>query len=213
MCSEEAEDRTNEQGGKRHRPDPDTLRLAFAGDREAFHRVVEQLWGLVYVFIRQRISDRERAEDLTQESFLQAWEKRGSLRNSESAVSWILAIASRKVIDSHRWFGVRPETRLPEREEPAEVSAGEPGLDPQRAEALRTILGEIPELYRTVLILRYWSGLTPAQIARLLEEPEGTIRNRIFRAHLLLRERLAKESLPRESREVEKTDSGEGDRE
>ncbi|MGA1780389.1 MAG: RNA polymerase sigma factor, partial [Planctomycetota bacterium] len=39
----------------------------------------------------------------------------------------------------------------------------------------------------TVLTLRYWSGLSPAQIARLLGEPEGTIRNRIFRAHLRLR--------------------------
>ncbi len=53
-------------------------------------------------------------------------------------------------------------------------------------------LSGVGDLYRTVLILKYWSGLSPAQIARTLGEPEGTIRNRIFRAHLKLREQIEK---------------------
>jgi len=195
------------------RPDPELLARAFAGDREAFQSVIEQLWGLVFVFIRQRVSDRERALDLTQETFLQAWEKRGALRRSESAVSWLLAIASRKVIDAHRWRGSRPESPLLDREEPAgesDPAAGarerEEELGGGGDEALRAALAEVPELYRTVLILRYWSGLTPAQIARLLGEPEGTIRNRIFRAHLLLRERISGASLPRRAAEENEGD-------
>jgi len=188
------------------RPGPELLGRAFSGDREAFQEVIEQLWGLVFVFIRQRISDRERALDLTQETFLQAWEKRGSLRRSESAVSWILAIAARKVIDAHRWRGARPESSWIDRDEPtgsgaptAEAGAGRDELGEGGEEALRDALASLPELYRTVLILRYWSGLTPAQIARLLGEPEGTIRNRIFRAHLRLRERLSEEIPPEEA--------------
>ena len=51
-------------------------------------------------------------------------------------------------------------------------------------------LDQLDDRYRAVLILRYWSGLTPAQIARLLQEPEGTIRNRVFRAHAQLRKRF-----------------------
>lgn len=190
-------------GSSELRPDPELLARAFAGDRAAFQEVIEQLWGLVFVFIRSRVSDPERTLDLTQETFLQAWEKRGSLRRSESAISWILAIASRKVIDSHRFRGSRPESRLLESEEPSGPAAAAgadgagPGLDARHAEALRDALAEVPELYRTVLILRYWSGLTPAQIARLLGEPEGTIRNRIFRAHLLIRQRLSDAPMPR----------------
>jgi RNA polymerase sigma-70 factor (ECF subfamily) len=175
------------------RPGPAQLRRAFAGDRIAFEEVVGQLWGLVYVFIRQRISDAGRAEDLAQETFLQAWEKRTGLRNPESAVSWILAIAARKVIDAHRWHGARPESRLSDRDGPEIGVAESDGIEAARREDLREALADLPEHYRSVLILRYWSGLTPAQIARLLGEPEGTIRNRIFRAHLLLRERFAAE--------------------
>ena len=55
---------------------------------------------------------------------------------------------------------------------------------------MQRALGELDDRYRTVLILRYWRDLTPAEIAKLLAEPEGTIRNRIFRAHARLRRRL-----------------------
>ena len=181
----------SERGARGHpRPDSETLKKAFSGDSGAFQKVVEQLWGLIYVFIRQRVSDRGRAEDLTQDTFLQGWEKRASLRDAESAISWLLAIASRKVIDAHRWHGSRPESRLPERLDPSAAEETGEAIEEERAEQIRTALGELPELYRTVLILRYWSGLTPAQIARLLAEPKGTIRNRIFRAHLQLRREM-----------------------
>ena len=172
------------------RPSPALLKSAFGGDRTAFQAVVEKLWGLIFVFIRQRIRDRGRAEDLTQDTFLQGWEKRESLRDPESAISWLLAIASRKVIDSHRWYGARPESRMPEHHDPSGGSDEAP-FPEERAAEVQEALAEVPELYRTVLILRYWSGLTPSQIARLLGEPEGTIRNRIFRAHLQLRKVLA----------------------
>ena len=177
------------------RPDPELLRAAFGGDREAYQALVEQLWGLIFVFVGQRISDRGRVEDLTQDTFLQGWEKRESLREPEKAVSWLLAIASRKVIDAHRWRGARPEVAIPEFFDPEDAGKRElgPGVAddaPEDAERVRGVVGTLPELYRTVLILRYWSGLTPAQIARLLGEPEGTIRNRIFRAHLQLRKGL-----------------------
>jgi RNA polymerase sigma factor (sigma-70 family) len=188
------------------------LRAAFSGDRVAFQEMTEQLWGLVYVFIRQRVSDRQRSEDLTQETFLQAWEKRKTLRKPESAVSWLLAIASRKVIDAHRWYGSRPESPLTD---PGETEAtGTPPADredEERSEQLRSALASVPEMYRTVLVLRYWSGLTPAQIARLLGEPEGTIRNRIFRAHLQLRSLLAETPHPRAEDGAERID-GEADR-
>ena len=195
------------------RPDPELLRAAFAGSREAYQELVEQLWGLIFVFIGQRISDRGRAEDLTQDTFLQGWEKRESLRDPLKAVSWFLAIASRKVIDAHRWRGARPEVAIPEFFEPAEGasrgataggSSAEEKVDaPESLDRVRDVVGTLPELYRTVLILRYWSGLTPAQIARLLGEPEGTIRNRIFRAHLQLRKGLIEAASTNEAADEE----------
>jgi len=180
------------------------LRAAFSGDRAAFQGVVEQLWDLIFVFVHQRVSDRDRAEDLTQDTFLQGWEKRETLRDPSRAVSWLLAIASRKVIDAHRRRGARPESPLRTGEEPAERDRGEATAEEEHLLLLQEALGRIPELYRTVLTLRYWSGLSPAQIARLLGEPEGTIRNRIFRAHLRLRGAIeAQRGGPRPERDHE----------
>lgn len=149
---------------------------------------------MVFVFVRQRVRDPEFARDLTQEAFLTAYAKRESLRSEESFVSWLLTIAARKIIDFRRRRGVRPEVPLGEPEGLDHPVPETEDLDPaqlaEESESLQHSLDQLEDRYRAVLILRYWSGLTPAQIARLLQEPEGTIRNRIFRAHAQLRKRL-----------------------
>ncbi|MFQ5654056.1 MAG: RNA polymerase sigma factor [Planctomycetota bacterium] len=174
--------------------DEKVVRRALAGDRGAFQEIVEQVWGIVFVFIQQRIGDRERVIDLTQETFMQAFDKRQTLRKSDSFLSWVLSIASRKIIDQHRWRGAHPEVRLVDGEPPAAADQRDDPLQraakAEETERVQAAVQHLPDLYRTVLILRYWSGMTPAQIARLLAEPEGTIRNRIFRAHLQLREHM-----------------------
>ncbi len=173
--------------------DPKTLERALKGDRDSFHVIASQCWGMVFVFVRQRVRDAEFARDLTQETFLTAFAKRESLRSEESFVSWLLTIASRKIIDFRRRRGVRPEVPLGEPEGHAASATVELPDAAERAEEaglLQESLDQLDDRYRTVLILRYWSGLTPAQISRLLREPEGTIRNRIFRAHAQLRKRF-----------------------
>ncbi len=211
--------RTGADDGSRNsgHPTQEVLAKAFSGDRSAFQEVVERLWRLIFIFVRQRVSDRQRAEDLTQETFLQAWEKRATLREPARAVSWMLAIASRKVIDAHRHASARPESRLPEFFDPIEGHSrsrigakAESNLDHKldgKSEAVQQALAKIPELYRTTLVLRYYSGLTLAQIARLLGTPEGTIRNRLFRAHLTLRAELTAAESAQSSEEPGRKDS------
>lgn len=169
---------------------------ALGGDRSAFQQVVEETWGVLFLFIRQRVNDTHLARDLTQDTLLQAYEKRGTVRRGSSFVGWLLTIAANKVIDQRRRKSARPETPVAPAELPTPVA---PGSDPTRGieheeerVQLEQALARLDDPYRTVLILRYWSGMTPAQIARLLEEPEGTIRNRIFRAHARLRGFLEK---------------------
>lgn len=170
---------------------------ALKGDRAAFQELVEQLWAPVFLFVRGRINDRERARDLTQDTFLQAYSKRATVRKGESFLSWVFTIASRKVIDCYRKQG-NDLTVYGYDSAPGEVA--DPGMSPLRsleqqedAALVRAGLQKLHDRYRAVLILRYWSGLTPGQISRLLQEPEGTIRNRIFRAHGHLRRILDQE--------------------
>ena len=79
-----------------------TVRRALAGDEDAFQSVMEETWGLVFLFIRQRVRDRHHARDLAQDTYLQAYEKRSTVRDEKRFVSWLLTIAGRKVIDAHR---------------------------------------------------------------------------------------------------------------
>ncbi len=172
-----------------------------AGDSEAFNEVVRLLWGLILHNVKRQISDGELARDITQDTFLQAWKKRETLRSSSSLVSWLLSIANRKVIDQYRRRAARPEQLLGEGD-PGVAPSAEQDVDRSEKDLLvNRALEKLGEGYRTVLILRYWSGLTPAQIARLLQEPEGTIRNRIFRAHLRLRNELGQQSKSDEDRD------------
>ncbi len=182
--------------------DSQVVQRAIAGDRAAFQALVNETWNVVFLFIRQRMGDRERARDLTQDTYLQAFDKRGTLRQDGSFLAWLLTIASRKVIDSHRRRGTRPEVRLSEGEGSPLVDPGDsPARGAEKSEEtamLDIAMNRLDDLYRTVMILRYWSGLTPAQIARLLAEPEGTIRNRIFRAHFRLRELMESQEVKEE---------------
>lgn len=177
--------------------DDGVVRRALRGDRDAFQELIQQAWGVVFLFIGQRVDDSEVARDLTQDTFAQAFEKRATLREGKSLLPWLLAIAANKVIDMRRRRAARPERvmspdTLPQTaHDDAAHSRLEHGEDAAR---LNVAIGKLDDLYRTVLILRYWSGLAPGQIARLLEEPEGTIRNRIYRAHIRLRELLDAES-------------------
>lgn len=175
--------------------DPQIIAKAIAGDRLAFEIVIEQTWGLVYVFVHQRVKDAELSRDLTQDTMLKAYTMRASLREANSLVGWLLTIAAHKIIDFRRRTRVRPEVALGERDVSANEANNAAGVAdaPDELARLSNALPELDDLYRTVLILRYWSGMSPAQIARLLEEPEGTIRNRLFRAHFRLREILERQ--------------------
>ena len=198
-----------------------TVRRALAGDEDAFQSVMEETWGLVFLFIRQRVRDRHHARDLAQDTYLQAYEKRSTVRDEKRFVSWLLTIAGRKVIDAHRRRSARPEVRMAPEDLPPVIHRERAGAQLEQSEEnaqLHEVVGELGDRYRTVLILRYWSGLTPSQIARLLDEPEGTIRNRIFRAHAQVRTRLeraqqesradASRASRRRSRTEGRTDAG-----
>lgn len=175
---------------------------ALSGDRSAFAAIVDQAWAPVFLFIQQKISDRERARDLTQDTFLQAYDKRATVRREGSFVAWLFTIASRKVIDSYRRHAADPTQPVQDTVTLDSMTHGNsrsPGAALEQQEEslhVQEAVGRLDDLYRTVLILRYWSGMTPAQIARLLSEPEGTIRNRLFRAHARLKKLLQTTTKP-----------------
>ena len=114
-------------------------------------------------FLRRRLG-RDRADDAFQETFLRALRAYGRLAHAEHLRAWVLTIASRVVIDTHRRAGV-PAAELPELQH-------EDGLPAH--EELSELTESLPPKERAAVVLRYGYDLTYEQIATALESsPEA----------------------------------------
>lgn len=156
---------------------------------EAFRHLMSKYWKVIAVLAWQRVGDRADAEDIAQETFRKAFCSIRTLQEPVAFLGWILKIARNVALDCLR--GRRRIQSLDSLRE-AEERTEDPSELEQRDEHDRVLgaLQEIPEPYREVITLRYIHGLDGKTMASLLGEPEGTVRNRLFRALEKLRERL-----------------------
>ena len=178
------------------------------GDRavvESAYRVLtERYWRVVLVLCRSRVSSDRDAEDLSQEAFLRAFRSLGQLEQPKLFLGWLLRISRNLATDHLRKR--KPEASLEGlRDRGIDVpqakvhSARGVQETLEREEEMRrvmTAVDRLPEKYRTVLGLRYLEGFSNREVADRLGEPQGTIRNRLFRALGKLRGALIPPSGP-----------------
>ena len=134
------------------------------------------------------------AEEVAQETFLRAHRALAEFRGDAKLSTWLYAIASRLCLNriasgERRLSRARVDglDRLPAAE------GGEPGADLERSEreaALHRAIAELPEDRRIVVVLRDLEGLTYDEIAAALSLEPGTVRSRLHRARLDLKEKL-----------------------
>ncbi len=156
---------------------------------EAFRQLMNKYWKVIAVLAWQRVGDRGEAEDIAQETFRKAFCSIRTLQEPVAFLGWILRIARNVALDHLR--GRRkalPLEAIAEMGQEVEEASELEQRDEQ--EKVFRALREIPEPYREVITLRYIHGLDGKTMADLLGEPEGTVRNRLFRALEKLRERL-----------------------
>jgi RNA polymerase sigma factor (sigma-70 family) len=164
--------------------------------REAFERYSDEL----FRHCLMRISERERALELTQEAFLRAWQYSARGQEIRQYRSFLYRILNNLIIDEYRRqraqsldallendeTGVEAEAALL-RDEHDELEEAMVRFDAKRAAAA---LEDLPERYRDVLSLRYLSGFSPTEIAMQLRETENAVSVRIHRALRKLRHSL-----------------------
>jgi RNA polymerase sigma-70 factor, ECF subfamily len=170
------------------------LRGLRAGRPEASAELVRVHYQPVYRLLAHLTRDVHRAEDLTQETFITAWEKIGGFQQKSSLRTWLHRIAYTKFVDSQR-TRQRAEG-LRDRIEPSPVRSVDP-LDAAAADdeanKLHRALDQLDESDRGLLVLHYLQGLSYREMSVVLDEPSGTVK---WRTHLAL-ERL-RELLPEE---------------
>jgi RNA polymerase sigma-70 factor (ECF subfamily) len=172
-----------------------------AGDRDAFGALVlRHQRGLVnYIF--RLVGSRDVATDLSQEVFLKVFVSLDSFDPRYRFTTWLYRIASNSAIDHLR----RRQPRTLSLSQPASGDEGSAaptiaGTDPSPDDVLRgrelsarigRAIEELPTGYRQLILLRHSQNCRYDEIARITRLPLGTVKNRIFRAREILRERLA----------------------
>lgn len=165
------------------------VQRAQAGDTRAFEAVYRRLVGRIYALCLRMTRDPQRAEELTQDVFVRAWERMESFRGDSKFATWLHRLAVNVVLQAGRMKG-RRESREHLVADPGEylgrVTREMPGtrVDIERA------IAALPEGARTVLILRDIEGYKYNEIAEMQGVALGTVKAQIHRARKLMREKL-----------------------
>ena len=149
--------------------------------------LVETYYALLYRYAFRLSGSAVEAEDLTQQTFLTAQTKIDQLRDPQCVKSWLFTIVRNTFLKNIRSSGTASTFSLESVVEPAEEFVVEVSLIHQE---LQTILNELPEEFRTPLILYYFDEFSYKQIAQQMEIPIGTVMSRLARAKKHLRHRL-----------------------
>lgn len=175
------------------------------GDSAAYERLVAEQSGDVYAVLFRLTNDAEEARDLTQETFLRAFQSINRFRGDSSLKTWIYRIAINQARNRWRWWRRRRRDATvsldatdEQREKPLAVTLpSEHSLNPEqetlareREQHLREALLGLRRSYREAVILRDVEGFSYEEIASALQISIGTVKSRISRGRLELRKKL-----------------------
>ncbi len=187
----------------------DDVRLAMAGDRQAFGRLVHAAHPAVAAITLAVTRDPEASADATQDVFLAAWLGLPRLRNPDSFVPWLRQLArhvARSALRTHARHARRQLTgeaaeALLERIADPDAGVDAALLDDERRAALAAALGTLPDDTRDCVILYYREGQSSERVARLLGLSSASVRKRLERA----RRRLRADLIARLGEELQRT--------
>lgn len=160
------------------------------GDMVAFNALVDRYKDRLLNVIGRMLNSTEEAEDIVQETFVRVYQHRSSFNFQHCFSTWIYTIGlnlARNELRKRKKFKF---------EEISELNSGEGALSvemrlPTRLpEDLDTAIKGLPEKYRTAFVLRDVEEMPYEEVAKVLDVPLGTVKSRVNRARLMLKEKL-----------------------
>jgi RNA polymerase sigma-70 factor (ECF subfamily) len=163
--------------------DPDQLLTRVGrGDEQAFAALYDLLGASVYGLARRVVRDPARAEEISQEVFIQVWRSAARFDTSRgSARGWVLTLAHRRAVDAvrHDQAATNRENRYDWSSGPAFDQVEETVSTTLEHEQVRRCLDGLTELQREAVNLAYYNGHTYAEVAEVLDTNPATIKTRI----------------------------------
>jgi RNA polymerase sigma-70 factor (ECF subfamily) len=183
--------------------DEELLALFRQGTQEAFGALVRRYEGELYGYLRRYLGDRDLADDVFQNTFLQLYTKIHQYEAGRPVKPWLYAIATNQAIDAMRRQARHQTVRLSTEAEsagdadmphlltllesrgpgPLEMLQGE-----ERKQLIRATVEKLPDFLKQVVILAYYQSLKYKDIADLMSIPVGTVKSRLHTALCRLQE-------------------------
>jgi RNA polymerase sigma-70 factor (ECF subfamily) len=184
--------------------DSDLLEAARDGDYAAFEKLVRRFRDRVYRLARGMTADDAEAEEVVQDTFLSIFRRLAAFRGDSTVSSWIYRVAANAALMRLRRQRRKPHLSLEDTrpdftddgtryiEEPGEWARqpDEQLLDRELGKRIETAIGELPEKYRLVLLLRDVEGLSNEEAANTLGVTVPTVKSRLHRSRLFVRDEL-----------------------
>ncbi len=185
--------------------DLDLVRLAQAGDIDAFGELVERNRRAVFRAAMACVRSPQEADDVAQEAFVTAYRKLGTFRGDAQFRTWLLSITWRKAIDRRKSISRWVRTAV----SPSHGQAGEDSFDHMERVAssnrsqedtfvdeelqrnVTRLIGTLPRKLRDALLLAGSGEHTYEQISQILGAPLGTVKWRVSEARRVLKRKLA----------------------
>ena len=177
--------------------DVNLIQRILSGDEEAFTVLVERHREWIHSLAWREIGDFHAAQEITQDTFIQAFKSLPTLRDPNRFLGWLYVIAKRQCIE---WLRRKPAVMqsldaMPKHEleqlfyaQYLEEKQTQASTDELR-EVVERLLRKLPETERSVMVLHYFSGLTCEEVSERLDVSVNTVKSRLYRA----RRRLEKE--------------------
>jgi len=173
-----------------------------AGDVLGFEQIVRHYSGMVFSLAARLVGPAD-AEDVVQETFLRAWHGLERFRGESSLKTWLYAIALNRARARHGAVArlralftpgkVREDDLFASLDDVADgtLSPEENAVLAERRRRLRAAMRDLPDEFRTAVVLRDLEGLSYEEVAAVLGVPVGTVRSRLARGRALLKEKLS----------------------
>jgi len=176
------------------------MQRTILGSEDAFEELVIRFKDRFFNLAYRMLSQRQEAEDVVQEAFLNIYRSRASFRAGEKFSTWGYRIASNLCIDRLRkkkvqMVSIDAPFNDDADSEPRQIADGSPSpeaivVERALAAEIQRVIDTLPPKYRLIVVLRHVEDLSYDEIVSVTGLPLGTVKNRLFRARELLRRKL-----------------------
>ena len=178
--------------------DPDLIAAVLDGSEAAFGELVDRYKDRVFRLLSRYCRDSVECEDLAQDVFLKVFRKLHTFKHDSQFFTWLYRITVNAATDHLSRAGTRKlrlveDTAVFERGDQEDSSPTASLEAEELAQITRAIVDQLPEKFRTILVLREFEGLSYTEIAEVLEIQLGTVESRLFRARQRFKDALTRQ--------------------